>query len=78
MSTVSYPVFVYADPDAPDIYVVEAPDLPGLATEGPTIEAALVNAREAIALYLEELHVRGEEPPQPTIVILGSVSVHVA
>ena len=52
MPRLSYPVVVYPDPDVEGAYVVEAPDLPGLATEGPTIDAALVNAREAIALYL--------------------------
>ena len=78
MSTISYPVVVYADPDAPGAYIVEAPDLPGLATEGPTVESALANAREAIAIYLDELRSRGEEPPVSSAVILGSVSVQVA
>lgn len=78
MSTLSYPVVIYADPDAPGAYIVEAPDLPGLATEGATIEAALENAGEAITIYLEELHARGEQPPRPSAVVLGSVSVQVA
>jgi predicted RNase H-like HicB family nuclease len=78
MSTFSYPVVIYADPDAPGAYIAEAPDLPGMATEGPTVEAALANAREAIAAYLEELRARGLEPPLSSAVVLGSVSVQVA
>ena len=81
MLTHSYPVVLYPDPDEPGAYIVEAPDLPGLATEGPTIDTALVNAHEAISLYLEELRARGEEAPQPGKhgpVVLGSVTVEVA
>jgi antitoxin HicB len=81
MQTLSYPVVLYPDPDEPGAYIVEAPDLPGLATEAPTIDEALANAREAITLYLEELQARGERPPQPGLhgpVVLGSVTVEVA
>lgn len=36
-------------------YVVSCPALPGLVTEGETVEEALVMAREAIVGYLESL-----------------------
>ena len=81
MQTLSYPVVLYPDPDAQGVFIVEAPDLPGLATEGATIDEALAAAQEAVALYLEELHRRGEPPPQPGSrgpVVLGSVTVKVA
>ena len=34
-------------------YTVYVPSLPGCISEGETVEEALVNLREAIALYLE-------------------------
>jgi antitoxin HicB len=81
MSILTYPVVLYPNTDAPGAYIVEAPDLPGLTTDGPTIDTALANAHEAVALYLEELRARGEQMPQPGIhgpVALGSVTVEVA
>jgi predicted RNase H-like HicB family nuclease len=81
MLTLSYPVVLYFDPDGPGAYIVEAPDLPGLATEGHTIEEALAAAQEAVTLYVEELQARGEPPPQPGSrgqVVPGSVTVKVA
>jgi len=34
-------------------YVADVPELPGCMSQGKTIEAALKNVREAIALYME-------------------------
>jgi len=34
-------------------YVADVPELPGCMSQGKTIEHALKNVREAIALYLE-------------------------
>ncbi len=34
-------------------YVADVPELPGCMSQGKTIEAALRNVREAVALYLE-------------------------
>jgi len=34
-------------------YVADVPELPGCMSQGKTIEVAIKNAREAIALYLE-------------------------
>lgn len=81
MQTLSYPVVLYPDLDEPGAYIVEAPDLPGLATEGATVDRALAAAQEAITLYIEELAARGAPPPQPGRhgpVVLGSVTVEVA
>jgi len=81
MVTLTYAVVLYPDPDASGSYVAEVPDLPGLATEGETIDSALVNAHEAIARYLEELQARGEQPPVPGShgpVVLDTVLVNVA
>jgi len=44
-------------------YTVNVPSLPGCITEGNTVEDALENAREAIALYIEALRSTGETLP---------------
>lgn len=50
-------VFTYPaifDPDEQNRgYTVTFPDLPGCITEGDTLQEALTNAEEAMALYLE-------------------------
>ena len=40
-------------------YHVYAPDLPGLHTQGDTLDAATENAREALSLYVEGLRDEG-------------------
>ena len=40
-------------------YSVYAPDLPGLHTEGDTLEEAVSNAAEALTLYVEGLREDG-------------------
>jgi len=40
-------------------YHVYAPDLPGLHTQGDSLEEAVANAREALALHLEGLQEAG-------------------
>jgi predicted RNase H-like HicB family nuclease len=40
-------------------YHVYAPDLPGLHTQGDTIDEATANAEEALALYVEGLREEG-------------------
>jgi len=40
-------------------YHVYAPDLPGLHTQGDTLDAATDNASEALALYVEGLREDG-------------------
>jgi antitoxin HicB len=50
-------------------YTVTCPSLPGLVTEGDTIEEARANAAEAIRGYLEALAKEGQpippEDPEP-------------
>lgn len=41
-------------PDEGGGYVADVSALPGCVTHGDTVEAALLNAREAIAVYLRE------------------------
>jgi predicted RNase H-like HicB family nuclease len=43
------------------------PDLPGCVSIGDTFEEVQSNVKEAIALYLEFLAERGEEPSEPSM-----------
>ena len=45
-------------------YTVTVPALPGITTEGDTVEEALVNAKDAIEVYLAALADLGEEIPE--------------
>lgn len=51
-------------------FVVEVPSLPGCISQGKTREEALVNVEEAISLYTEVLHDRGEPVPEDTIEVV--------
>lgn len=48
-------------------YLVEVPSLPGCFSEGDTLEEALANIREAIALYLDVQQEDGEEIPSEAV-----------
>jgi predicted RNase H-like HicB family nuclease len=50
--------FVF-EPQADGGYHVYAPDLPGLHTQGETLDEATANAEEALALYVEGLREEG-------------------
>ncbi len=50
--------FVF-EPQEEGGYYVYAPDLPGLHTQGDTLEEATANAEEALALYVEALREEG-------------------
>ena len=45
-------------------YTVTVPSLPGVATEGETIEEAISMAKEAIALHIEGLIAHGLAVPE--------------
>ena len=45
---------------------VTVPDLPGCFSAGDTLAEALVNAREAIALYVEDVLESAEPVPEPS------------
>lgn len=50
--------FVF-EPDPDGGYHAYAPELPGLHTEGDTLDEAVVNAEEALRLYVESLRDEG-------------------
>ena len=45
-------------------YTVTVPALPGCITEGDTLEEALLNAKDAIRLYIADLVAGGEQAPE--------------
>jgi antitoxin HicB len=51
------------EPAAEGGYIVSVPALPGLVTEGDTIEDARAMVKDAIRGYLESLLKHGEEIP---------------
>jgi predicted RNase H-like HicB family nuclease len=58
--------FVF-EPQEEGGFYVYAPDLPGLHTEGDDLNEAVVNAEEALALYVEGLRDDGQSFPQGVI-----------
>ena len=74
MTTRDFKVFLEPDSDYGG-YVVACPSLPGHYSQGKTVSEALANIREAIELVLEDMDSRGEEIPDPSEVLVGSVIV---
>ena len=61
-------------------FCVEVPTLPGCFTEGETVEQAICNAKEAVAVYLQSLLDDGLPLPEETdeiISMTASVTVEV-
>jgi predicted RNase H-like HicB family nuclease len=59
----SYTVLLEPDPDS-GTYTVTVPALPGVVTQGDSIEDALAMARDAIQLHIEGLVADGEPVPE--------------
>ncbi|MBA3417478.1 MAG: type II toxin-antitoxin system HicB family antitoxin [Geodermatophilaceae bacterium] len=55
--------FVF-EPQVEGGYHAYAPELPGLHTQGDSLEEAAANAEEALALYVEGLREEGRSPPR--------------
>ena len=54
---------VVLEPDPDGGYTAIVPALPGVVTEGETVQESLANARDAIALCIEDM--RGQGLPIP-------------
>ncbi len=59
-----YSFTILLEPNEPDGYLVTCPALPGLLTEGDTLDEAYAMAQDAIGGYLESLLAHGEPIPQ--------------
>ena len=58
-------------------YVVFCPALPGLVTEGDTLEQAQERAKEAIEGYIESLLKNGEPVPSDKAISLDPVKISI-
>lgn len=59
-------------------YTVTVPALPGCITYGENVDEAIAMAREAIALYVEELQERGEKIPDDSNTLEYSLNLETA
>ena len=75
MKVLNYTVLM--TPDETGGYVVTCPALPGLVTEGDTLEEAREMAADAILCYIEGLEKDGESLPANDV-IAEAVTVKVA
>lgn len=70
-----YEFTVIIEQDEDGVYIARCPALPGCHTEGDTVEEAREMIRDAIALFLDYLHEKGE--PIPCDVTATKVRVRV-
>ena len=70
-----YDFKVILEPDETGGYVVTCPSLSGCYSQGDTVEEALANIKEAIELCLEDMREQGEQIPDLSGVLVGSVVV---
>lgn len=73
-----YDYTVLLTPDLTGGYVVTCPALPGVVTQGETLEEARANGAEAIDLYLEVLLEDGEPIPCDVTPIVEPLTIKVA
>ena len=57
----TYKILLHKEPEGG--YTVSVPALPGCITYGEDIDEAMTLAKDAVELYIEELHGRGESIP---------------
>ena len=74
MTSRDYKVFLEPDTEYGG-YVVVCPSIPGCYSQGKTVSEALANIREAIEVSLEDMESRGEEIPDPSEALVGSVVI---
>lgn len=72
-----YTVVLIPDPEDGG-YTLTVPALPGLVTQGDSLEDALAMAREAIAFHLECLVEEGEAIPDEGGIVVEHVEVAIA
>ena len=73
----SYSYKVILEPDETGGYIAICPLIPGCYSQGENVQDALDNIKEAIELCLEDLVADGEQIPDPTNSLEGTVLVTV-
>ena len=75
MSTKEYDFTAFFEPSTEGGYIVTVPALPGLVTEGDTLEEARDMARDAIRAYIESLIKDGEPIPEEENAVQEKIQV---
>lgn len=70
-----FTVVLEPDRDEPHRYNVRVPALPGCRTYGESIDDALVNAREAVTVFVESLLADGEPVPADEYPVIATTVV---
>lgn len=70
LKTLAYPLTIEPCPQDGG-YLAYFPSLPGCQTWGETYEAAVHNAEEALAVYIETLTASGDPIPEPETIERG-------
>jgi len=72
----TYKILMHKEPEG--TYTVSVPALPGCMTFGNSVEHAIQMAKEAIELYIEELHERDEDIPDDSGTLEYSLNLQIA
>ena len=68
-----YKIMLHKEPEGG--YTVIVPSLPGCITYGSDVDEAIVMAKDAISLYIEELNSRGEFIPDDSNTLEYSINL---
>ena len=73
MKILNYKILLKKEPEGG--YTVFVPSLPGCITYGETIDESIINAKEAIELYIESLKSHGEDIPTEENILEHTLTV---
>lgn len=73
MQSFTYRILLNKEPEGQ--YTVTVPALPGCITYGENVDHAIEMAKEAIAVYIEELRSRGENIPDDSTTLEYSLNL---
>lgn len=59
-----YEIIIYWS-DEDKVYIADVPELPGCSAHGTSYDEALVNAKEAIQLWIDTANEFGDPVPEP-------------
>lgn len=74
----NYNFKIHLHKEAEGGFMVTVPSLPGCVTQGDDLDDAIVMAKEAVELYIEELKERGENITDDTNTFEYSLNLAVA
>jgi predicted RNase H-like HicB family nuclease len=70
-----YSFTILVEPNDPDGYLVTCPALPGVVTQGDTLDEAYEMAHDAIQVYIESLIADGQPIPHDKITMPVRVTI---